>query len=257
MVKKIMSMIMAMLLLTLLPANAFAVENTADEFVIYGNEIVNADIQIEADDLITLTTVTPVESLNNAQRSANDTGDVKAATITTVALVVNDPNDTEDIYNALLSVPNDNSSYKSNSDVAAGLRIYTTVYYTTQTVDGYEWYRLIRVTGGNNKSNPNSHVIGSGFVIKNQHVQYGVWGRNLEGLPPVTNSWFSYQEPSNIASSFDINVASLHPNWPTVVEVQSILGATYTVTIHSVRDGTDRILEIVNNPLNSVDISFN
>lgn len=248
---------MVLLIVALFPIPAFAIDNDFGEFVVYANEIKNADIRIEENDVITLTTVSHTDALNPNQRTSDNNENIKTAEISTIVLVVQDPKDTEDIYNELLSIPNDNASYKTNTDIVAGLRIHCTVYYTIQTVDGYDWYRLIRVTGGNDKSNPNSHVIGSGFVIKKQHVEYGVWGRNLEGLSPLTNTWYSYEEPNNIASSFDINVANKHPSWPTVVESQSVLGAIYTVTIHSVRDNTDRVLEIINQPLNTVDISLN
>lgn len=253
--KSIVSLLMVLFIVALLPIHVFALDNDSGEFVIYTSEIQNADIHIEGNDVITLTTVSHADVFNVNQRTSDSNENVRAAEITTIALVVHNPEDTEDIYNELLSIPNDNASYKTNTDVVAGLRIHCTVYYTIQTVDGYDWYRLIRVTGGNNKSNPNSNVIGSGFVIKKQHVEYGVWGRNLEGLSPLTNTWFSYEEPNNIASSFDINVATKHTSWPTVVESQSVLGAIYTVTIHSVRDNTDRVLEIVNQPLNTVSIS--
>lgn len=254
MCKKVLSMMVAMVLLLMLflPTGAVATQVQTDEFIIYEHQIKDADIRIEGDDLITLTTVIPTNTVPGARMMSDTSEPLKTATVSTVALVVNDPADTNEVYNELLSVAHENSSYKTNGDYVAGLRIHTTVYYTTQTVDGNEWYRLVRVIGGNDKSNVNSNIIGSGFVISNQHVQYGVWGPNLENLSPALHSWFSYEEPDNSASSFDINVENLHSNWPTVNEYQSILGATYTVTIHCVRDNTDRTLELVNNPLNSV-----
>lgn len=256
--KKILSLMLSLtlLLMTFLPINALAVEIEPEEFVIYANEIKNADISIQGNDIITLTTTAPLEEETRSRATVNTTEQINAAAVSTIALIVNNPEDTYDIYNELLAAVNENSNYKSSGDYVAGLRIHSTVYYTTQMVDGSEWYRLIRITGGNNKSNPNSSVIGSGYTISSQYVQFGVAGRNLEGLSPL-QSWFSYEEPARAANSFDIDVASQYPNWPTVSESQGLLGATYTVTIHSVRGGNDRVLEIVNNPLDSIDISFN
>lgn len=247
---RFLSIIMAAFLIVAISIPVSAAEDTSEEFFISATEMENAQIRVVDKDLITITNTTIDDNNTVATHSTDSSDQIKSADITTIALMVTDSEDTEDLYNDLLRAANNNNSYKTKG--ACGLTIHTRVYYTTQTKDGSDWYKLIRVEGGNDKSNA-SNVIGSGFVIKKQSVAYGVWGRNLEGISPVTHTWSATKNLTNTATSFNINVTSLHSTWPTISEFQSVLGATYTVIIHSVRSGNDTTLELVNNPLCSVD----
>lgn len=251
--KRVASVVMVMLMVCSIVSSSTAASLPDQEIIIHDEEIKNAEIRIEDDDLITLTTVK--EKVLPVGIKTYSGEKILAKDVLTTVLIVEDPNKTDEVYQQLLSVPHDAASYKSNGDVGAGLHIYSTVYYTVQEVDGYEWYRLIRVTGGNDKKNKFSNVIGSGFTIAEQQVTYGVWGNNLEGWSPILYTWRDTQKLSTKDNSFDIQVNNIHANWPTVSGSQGLLGAIYSVRIHSGRDGTNKTLEVLNYPLDNVPFS--
>lgn len=224
--------------------------------VVLAEVLKDADIEIKDNNIITITkTVESSETsaicINNAD--TNDGEENRVANVNTTVLLINDPEKTESEYNKLLSAAHEGSNYRTNGDWVSGLGIHCTVYFTVRLVDGIEYYRLTRIEGGNTKGNA-SHIIGSGFTISKQSITYGVWGNNLEGIRPIGRTWNAKKDLSSSANDFEINVSLLHPNWPTVEEYNSILGATYTVNIRNIRDDVTTELEIVNHVLNSIDI---
>lgn len=260
--KRIMSLalVFTICLSLVMSANAVSEEVTSQtddsEIYISAECLENASIKIEADDLISITYSEPVEENGIAAAGTfSVTGEeLRATDVNTIALLMENPEDTQSVYADLLAAGDEADSYKTKSDAIVGIKIHTRVYYTVVSESGEEWYRLVKVTGGNDKSNA-SNVIGSGYVISSQSVTYGVWGPNLEGLPYGIREWSSTRNLSKTADSFSYNVESLHPSWPTVLDRQSLLGCTYTMHIHSARDGSDRTIELVNNPLDNFDLA--
>ena len=247
--------VVAMVSALMLPVSATSLEE--NDFIVSAEELKGAEIKIEDENIITITTRT-LSSLNDTvmtrgSSEAQNREELNVANVNTTILLVNDSEETESVYNDLLAEEHEGSNYRSNSDVVAGLSAYTTVYFTVQEVDGYNWYRLTRITGGNTKPNENSSVIGSGFMIGEQSVVYGCAGSSLEGHPGYM-SWTDEEELSNTDDSFDIQVEDLHPDWPTIYEYNSVLGGTYSIKIHSVRDGEDTWLDVTNNILDGFSI---
>lgn len=226
-----------------------------DAFVLYNEEIANATIQITGNNVITLTTTTisSVDSNTAVISEIENTGPIQAANVSTIALFVNEPKKTEEVYNELVSAAHTQHDYRENGDWVSGLRAHCTVYFTTQYIDGHDWYHFVSIDGGNDKVNA-SNVIGSGYMIANQYVAYGVWGGNLEGINPVPYDWTDKCYLSKNASTFYIDVENLHRDWPTVDVYNSALGALYTIEIHSTRDNTDIILDVPNYVLSTVQL---
>lgn len=254
--KKIISFLLSICLIATVTTAAYATEITYDisgeenpEIYISAEELKKAEIKIAGENLITLTTVN--ESTSQQKLSKSNDGRIKTRDVKTTALLVKDLNETEKLYNTLVAKGDEGSSYLTDSNYVVGLTIHSRVNYEVITDSGEDYYRFISVEGGNNKKNA-SNIIGNGFMISKQTVNYGVFGLNLEGKLPGTYS--DAETLSNSAGSFNIDVDGLHPEWPTVLDRQSALGATYTVTVHSTRDGSDTVLEVVNNPLDGVDL---
>lgn len=224
-----------------LSTSAVAADSVEDELIISGEVLSNSVIKIENDSLITVTMATT--SALPATRSSGE--NVYSCDVDVIALLISEPLNVDDVYQELLAAEDDAASYKTLSNAIVGLTLHSTVYYTTQSADGWDWYRLISVEGGNNKNN-DSNVIGSGYVISRQFVRYGWQGKNLEGL--VAEGEQIDENLSTSANSFNIEVN----DFPAVGEFHGIVGATYTVVVSSRRGGDDIWLELTNNPLDTV-----
>ena len=240
-----MLMLMAAVLLLMTPA--VALETSENEFSIPEEIISNSVITKESDALITVVTKSaPAEApIAFAERSYGST--VYSSNVDVVALVISEPTETDKVYQALLTAADEGSSYKTKSNYVAGLKIHSTVYYTIREADGHEWYHLVAVEGGNDKSNSNSNVIGSGFVIASQSVTYGVQGANLEG-----QSTSGKRETKNLKTSDDCFYIEVDDSWPTIGDYFGVLGAYYSVDIVNRRDSSHILLELSNNPIDSI-----
>ena len=96
-----------------------------DEIVISSEVLSNAQITKESDSVITVTSVST--SILPQTRAAN-TAPLYANDVEVMALLVNDPSKTDEIYQDLLVAGDEASSYRTKSDYVVGMTIYCTVY---------------------------------------------------------------------------------------------------------------------------------
>ena len=215
-----------------------------EEIVISAEVLCNSKIEKKSDSLITITsestTILP-------QTRASSTEPLYATDVETIALLVSDSSKTDEVYQGLLDAGDEASSYKSEGSAVVGMTIYTTVYYTIHEMDGNKYYHFEAVEGGNTKPNPGSNVIGSGFVIASQSVTYGVQGANLEGV-----SASGERETVDLNNTDDYFYIEVDDNWPTIGTFFGVLGAYYSVDVASRRDGSHTLMELSNNPLESI-----
>lgn len=243
--RKVLALLVATaVMLSMTTGIAFAADNE-NEILIPAEVLSNAKITKESDSLITLTSKST--SVVRSTRATSG-GDLYATDVDVVALLVSEPAETEEVYQDLLAAGDEASSYKTKSNSVAGLTIHSTVYYTIQESAGHEWYHLEEIDGGNNKPNPNSNVIGSGFVIGSQSVTYGVQGKNLEG-----QSVYGERATVDLNSKDDYFFIEVDDSWPTIATFNGLLGAYYSVDVVNKRDGSHILIELSNNPIDSID----
>ena len=242
----LMSLIMVFSVIS--PTIASADYTAIDDIVFSSKDLANAEISRQGRDMIVIkSTSTNASNHTSLMQSFEEQSfQVKSEEVNITALLFNNEEDVDKVYRELMSVPYEQSNYRVNGDVAAGLRAHTTVYYTEEIVDGYRWRRMVRIEGGNDKKNA-SNIIGNGFMISKQDVSYGAQGKNLEGYNGF-RAFIGGETLYNSANSFSIDVDAEHPDWPTVCAdvAQCLVGCTYVVKIHSVRDDSDRELVVVN-----------
>lgn len=214
------------------------------EILISAEMLNNSKIAKESDSLITITSSSASTVPSTRAASADN---VYSTNIDIIALLINDSSKTDEIYQGLVTASDEASSYKTKSNYVAGLTIHSTVYYTIQEADGYEWYHLEAIEVGNNKSNPNSNVIGSGFVIGTQSVTYGVQGANLEG-----QNTSGQRATVDLDNKNDYFYIKADDSWPTIGSYFGVLGACYSVDIVNKRDGSHILMELSNNPIDSI-----
>lgn len=219
-----------------------ATDVNGEEMVISAEVLCNAEIVKKSDSLITITS----ESTTTLPQT-RAAEPLYATGVETIALLVSDSSKTDEVYQELLEAGDKASSYKTKGDYVVGMTIYTTVYYTIHEMGGNEYYHLEAVEGGNTKSNPNSNVIGSGFVIASQSVTYGVQGANLEGV-----SASGERETVELDNKDDYFYIEVDDDWPSIGTYFGVLGAYYCVDVANRRDGSHTLMELSNNPIESI-----
>jgi len=140
--------------------------------------------------------------------------------------------DISDLYNG--NFQTNDSSNKSKYDSSISVRAYSTVYYTTSSIDGEDYTDLTKVSGG-------WTILDSTVSLSNRKVNFGATGWAKSGVGYVQQT--SYNNPTS--NSFSYSAPS---SWApiSVVSTGRIFGVTTWVTL---KRGTNSVweLQLVNN----------
>ena len=132
----LMSLIMVFSVIS--PTIASADYTVIDDIVFSSKDLANAEISRQGRDMIVIkSTSTNSSNYTSLIQSFEDQSfQLKSEEVNITALLFNNEEDVDKVYRELMSVPYEQSNYRVNGDIAAGLRAHTTVYYTEETVDG-------------------------------------------------------------------------------------------------------------------------